>query len=282
MEYTPDLNEKLQFMQNTVVLFSAEYSDRKQGTDSTQENDIKDRQNYLQNGLQIKNLGTKLKRLVFINSKSTKDHHESDIKHNGDKYKLQKKGRFSYFGTNATLHGLNHICALTSTRGRRGVWCVLVSIMFVLYSILAAYSISEYVQFDSTTKISTLFRTSMQFPAISICQQNIIPKSYTRNFPDLEHWIEYEQMHTFDNMTKSEETEARAVLRKHLLAYAFQASSFDFTESCMFNQEELDCAELFRPQMSETTGCYTFMAQDLIEKYGEKRSTTPGYPFGLR
>ena len=279
MEYS-NINDKLQFMQNTVVLFSAEYSERKQN--HTNDQDTTKDTNMLQNGIQITNLGTKLKRLLFVNNKTPQALNDN-MTNVIDEKKAKPQGDPAQTAvTHATLHGLNHIVDASSPRGRRGAWALLVGAMFLLYGALAASAILEFVKFDSTTKISTLHRTSMPFPAVSICQQNIIPYSYIQQYPELEYWINYANINSFNDLSAAQASEARSVLKRHLLAAVFQAAAFDFTEACMFDQEELECSDYFREQMSETTGCYTFMPQEMVEMHGEQRTTTPGYPFGLR
>ena len=192
-----------------------------------------------------------------------------------------------HYFADTTLHGLNHACLAGVTKVRRGLWLLLLLAMTACYLTLTVYSVQRYYKYESATSFSRKSVDSLDFPAVSVCDINLVPKSAIDADPELHRLIaRLGSEGGLDklNLTTAQMQSARHILSKHNMAdlILYDIEVFDMIELCTFNAIE-DCKHrLSWISLSETTLCWTFQHREDVDDYGDVRTTLPGWVYGLR
>ena len=100
----------------------------------------------------------------------------------GDEVVESTKGIVKKFGENTTLHGIRGVCDGSSHFIHRVIWSLLVVLALFFYTAVTYTSVSSYFQYNTVTKISTTAAESLDFPAVTICDQNQIPWSVLQHY----------------------------------------------------------------------------------------------------
>ena len=185
------------------------------------------------------------------------------------------------FASDTTLHGLNQACEVNSSIFRRVVWISLLLGAIVAYLYLMITSTLKYYSYDTNTKITELPETELEFPSVSICQQNMFAKALVQNYPDLRFWIEYLELHPNAILTSEEKQNATNILNKHTLWYSFAELPPIFLSRCQFNGRTFKCEDYFTVELSETNACAIIMSETIRKRFGAWKTDTQGFSFGL-
>ena len=185
------------------------------------------------------------------------------------------------FASNTTLHGLNKACEANSHILRRTIWIILLICAIGAYLFITTTSILKYYSFDTNTKITQTTVKELEFPSVSICQQNQFAKSLVENDPHLHFWVEYLELHPHTTLTNEEKQNASQILDTIPLWNAFAPLPANFLSRCEFEGRPFECDDYFTVEMSEISVCATLMSWDIREGLGPWKTDTPGYSFGL-
>ena len=192
--------------------------------------------------------------------------------------------QISRFVEGLTLHGLNHVCASTANRIRRCLWLLLLLSMAAGYITIAVYSCQKYYRYETTTKINRQTVDHLEFPGISICHPNLIPRSLIDQDPDLHRWMLHLQggdSIASLNLTAAETQDARAVLDRYNLETTLSGNETRLIRRCRINDAH-DCHELFYAEMSESSLCWKLFHGEMNGQYDVLTTTQPGQRHGLR
>lgn len=96
---------------------------------------------------------------------------DSDQNDEEDTQKLIKN-----FGSYTTLHGLHFLCD-SKFRVRRILWLLLMLVSLVILSIQIKENYAKLQRHDSMVTKDVEYSRRLQFPAISICNQNMLRRS---------------------------------------------------------------------------------------------------------
>ena len=182
---------------------------------------------------------------------------------------------------NSTLHGLNKTCETNTSHLRRIVWIMLLFSAIAGYLFLMTTSILKYYRFDTNTKITETTVKQLDFPSVSICQQNQFAQSLVQNDPQLRYWVEYLELNPLDTLSLEDIDNATSVLRNYPQYQAFTRISSSFLRKCQFDGSPFECADYFTIAMSELSMCATLMSGSVRDRFGPWITETPGYSFGL-
>ena len=80
------------------------------------------------------------------------------------------------FGSYTTLHGLHFLCD-SNLRVRRILWLLLMLVSLVILSIQIKENYAKLQRHDSMVTKDVEYSRRLQFPAISICNQNMLRRS---------------------------------------------------------------------------------------------------------
>lgn len=186
------------------------------------------------------------------------------------------------FGERTTLHGCQNICNAKHRTIRRFLWFVVLTAMIGAYSYLLFLSLKKYFLFESSFNIKKVRNNTLSFPSVSICDQNLFPKSYLHNSSQEEILL---KLHTDTNLTANETEESGNWLRQiHLSEIMLEPLKrfHDTFINCRVNNIKVNCRTIVEPTMSESTLCYTFYSFYTIQNIGQFNATKPGYMNGLR
>ena len=188
-----------------------------------------------------------------------------------------------HYFADTTLHGLNHACLAGVTKVRRGLWLLLLLAMTACYLTLTVYSVQRYYKYESATSFSRKSVDSLDFPAVSVCDINLVPKSAIDADPELYRLIvRLESEGGLDelNLTAAQMQSARDTLSKYNIADMLLTDFWHAADWCRFNAKE-DCIHRLSWRLSESGLCWTFQHQETVDVYGGLRSTLPGLMNGL-
>ena len=85
--------------------------------------------------------------------------------------------KWNKYANNATLHGLSHIVS-SRTVLRRVLWCIflLTGIGYVSYQ--WTWLVRKYLSYPVNSKVTVEFESTLEFPAITICNFNMLRQSF--------------------------------------------------------------------------------------------------------
>lgn len=192
----------------------------------------------------------------------------------------QQQPRLTDFVEGSTLHGLGHVCTQDTHLLRRTIWLLLMLAMFACYLLLATVSIVKYYKRETVTKIDINQVEALDFPAVSICDQNKIARAAYDDDSELEHWISVMEYYStgpadaIDILSADDWDTARVILERRTMEDALQNRARSLIVGCTIDND-FQCGDMFVGQMSDSTLCMTFTPQGMT-------SVRPGASHGLR
>ena len=188
---------------------------------------------------------------------------------------------FNDFASKSTLHGLNQTCNAETSIIKRIAWTLLLLSSVAVYIFFVATSVLKYYSYNTNTKITETSVKELEFPAVSICQQNQFSETLVQNNTLLRYWLEYLELNPLTSLTVEERENATNVLQTLTLWQAVTIPHPSFITKCKFEGKPFDCAEYFTIETTEIGMCVTFMRRDVRDRVGPLKTKTPGFSFGL-
>lgn len=119
------------------------------------------------------------------NYKNSRNYFEKNKTMTSDscKRRMPKKSRKTFtesvdhFSEETTFHGMRNAFHSKYKIPRRLFWILVISVMTGIYIYLLVNSTLKYFRYESTTAVMKVRTKSLNFPAVSICDQMIFPKS---------------------------------------------------------------------------------------------------------
>ena len=127
-------------------------------------------------------------------------------------HKDTKPPTFAEFSETTTLHGLNRVGKTASHKVKRLIWLVVILAMLGIYLFIAISSILTYFSWESVTKISKTAKPKLEFPSVSICFQNLFPRTFVEGRPETEYWMHHLETESFWSLTEEEQTNVTRIL----------------------------------------------------------------------
>ena len=158
------------------------------------------------------------------------------------------------FGSQTTLHGVRGICDGSLCLVQRILWGVLLSAGLIAYAVISFMSISSYFDYESITKISTSSVNSLDFPAVTFCDQNVLPISVleTSDNSTIECISKGFLIGSLQNDTKCLKIMEQYSFYDFIFTYQQQLFKNSFV-MCVFNQVRNVIILLSRPQNGNVT-----------------------------
>ena len=168
------------------------------------------------------------------------------------------------FINKTTLHGIRNIAE--ATKIRRVLWLICLLTLFALYLAATISSVQSYFQYESVTSISTAYKPYQTFPAVTICDINMLQKSRTReNFPEV--WNYY-----VTTMSGTAQDDSLPEQFHNITLYDYYMNSAptikDMFLSCSQKFTLLNCTSLIDAQLTSQGLCYTFHSNSYINEHG--------------
>ena len=184
-----------------------------------------------------------------------------------------------------TAYWLNVICF-------RSIWICGFLAMFCLHGFFFISSVRHFFSYPVSTVIEYKQQAEMDFPSVTLCNYNMINKSYIDQQNEFIQKISrHFSLHQYSSLDLADPTIIKKVLSvnqteiftngAHSLEDTFFDCSFNGKGStfsyhpCQFSKE------LFVRKMTDMGYCYTFHPQSYIAKYGPLKITRTGVPGGL-
>lgn len=95
----------------------------------------------------------------------------------------------NHFSDDTTLHGFRNALHSKYRIIRRIFWTMVLLTMVTAYVYVLANSTRNYLKYETSTKITKKHVSTLRFPSVSICDQNIFPKSALMKYPGLEELL---------------------------------------------------------------------------------------------
>ena len=168
-------------------------------------------------------------------------------------------------------------------------------IALVAYFFYFATAIIYYYRYPVSTSVEYKLESSLDFPSVTICNYNIIRKSFIDSFNDSTGQLVLDIINPYDKANvdyssddfedeiydASEYIDMREFGEKGkhhredmFMGCDFMSANYSY-DPCQFNDE------LLVTKVTQMGYCYTFHPQSYIEKYGALVSTRPGQAGGL-
>ena len=191
---------------------------------------------------------------------------------------------FNGFSDETSLHGFRNAMHSKYASYRRLIWAAILLLAIAGYLYLLTISVQKYYSYTSHTRFTRNYTTSLDFPAVSICEQNVFPRSTLASYQGLEKYIVHYQLNTTHTLTDQELQMSKELLGNISLTDIILSPIWTFEKYyllCRFDGVPISCREYMTPGMSEESLCFTFQSEEFVEKRGRLQSTRPGYQHGL-
>ncbi|XP_035824940.1 amiloride-sensitive sodium channel subunit gamma [Aplysia californica] len=187
------------------------------------------------------------------------------------------KQLFTEFSESTSMHGLQRAVNSVS-KWRRPIWAVLVICGAAVATYNLAKTLQDFVNYPTSTKISETYKTSLDFPAVTICNLNPARMSL---FNRTGKWTDLEASWNEDRLNISKrQRELATVLRETDEGVRTEQSHKIKTMivDCQFDNRKCTHADFQEMPSSKYGSCYTFNG----DQFGESRNTTrEGQDYGL-
>ena len=204
------------------------------------------------------------------------------------------------FADGTTLHGLRNICSSHSGIFRKLLWFTLLLCMASMCLYMGSQSVRKFLKYESITRVEKKTVSQLDFPAVSICDQNLFSRNafrneelgnITRDFPvDEDTLVDIiQKIHAghYEDFNETEFDEAVAMLDQLSLYRMVKESSEankkngDLFFDCKFDGVPFDCDAGFKFLMTQKAACYTFQSERKVIEHGQMSTERPGYQHGL-
>lgn len=99
------------------------------------------------------------------------------------------KTKWNHFIENSTLHGMQYVFN-GQTKARSIIWAVFLLGGMAYFSFQCSKLLTIYFRYPITTKLTLEYEQSPKFPAVTLCNFNMVSRSRTRKFAEeLINWV---------------------------------------------------------------------------------------------
>lgn len=169
--------------------------------------------------------------------------------------------------SNSSAHGVQHVCGDNVHIIRRIIWLLFFLVTSSLFISALTFTIQKFFRYESTTSISMRSNTTLDFPALTVCNMNSFRRSkIQQKYPNLEEFLEKLQ---FKKRGFGSDEEMLDLLDKAVPTLS-NISVFEFYETVKHEVEDvfircdigltsgIECSKYVEQVITDAGICYTF------------------------
>ncbi|ELU09628.1 hypothetical protein CAPTEDRAFT_190803 [Capitella teleta] len=199
---------------------------------------------------------------------------------------LDKKAHFAEYAANATIHGLRNTVDPAIGRVRRILW-VLLLVGFAGYLILTIiFRVQRYITYPVASKMQMIETDIIALPAMTICNINMIRKSYAEKdeliknvFLGFDIATQSQSNLNISDPKVAEKVDAEYDYHSIFIDGGYQLQ--DMIDFCMLNSSLVTCSDYFTTISTPMGNCFTFQSMEFIQKKGRLVASQSGVEQGL-
>ena len=236
------------------------------------------------NGLQVRDMGSAATIRTFRgHSSARRSAFNSEFGEKGmDNLKID-------FSNDTTLHGLRNACKKGSNVMRRALWVVVLIIMTIGCVVMMTQSTMKYLRFDSVTSTSKLTNSTLQLPAITVCNLNIYKDSVIFEKYPMIYTYQLLESKGVENLTPEELLTMQQIteqlkdipLKPFMEDVSYTAEEMFVDCHFPYATEDKPCSHYLRPLFNNRGKCYTFHSKDYIKENEAIDVVQPGPSYGV-
>ncbi|XP_071847450.1 acid-sensing ion channel 1C-like [Apostichopus japonicus] len=182
------------------------------------------------------------------------------------------------FGEHTSLHGFRFFWGENSSRLRRIIWIIFLLIVYCFLGCALIDSVAKFFKFPVSTVISVTHHPNMTFPAVTICNHNVIRSSYVMDNELLEETLKV--INTGDDIGYDWDSYDRHLATRdwNLTKLALEGAHRleDMLLQCTWKTYENCNVDWFTTTVTDFGVCYTFNSE------GNYSVTRAGSSYGLQ
>ncbi|XP_030833004.1 amiloride-sensitive sodium channel subunit beta isoform X4 [Strongylocentrotus purpuratus] len=192
------------------------------------------------------------------------------------------------FVDNATTHGIPRVLNASRPWQSRLFWCVVTLIFAGVFLFQGSKLVQSYIARPTTTKISLITKSRLEFPAVTICNLNMLRRSMLKGdeydysgIEDIEDPNDWEALYNlskgsdynnFKNFVKPTKEELRTLGHK----------AKDFILQCSFDTEACSYENFTVIQNAEYGNCFVFNNAHKLKRGKRTTTSRTGSQYGLQ
>ncbi|XP_067662931.1 acid-sensing ion channel 4-B-like isoform X1 [Haliotis asinina] len=203
-------------------------------------------------------------------------------------YKL--RDLWAEFCQTTAIHGFNKITRRNRRFTFRGVlWSVAVcgATAFLIFNLMS--EIGDYYSFPIGTKVTNKIRSTIEFPAVTICNRCTLNRSRLMSYPDLEAYFRDASINERSSTVYNFADIVDGIMQQSQSLEWWTNMSMDASSLfnlCYFGGESIDCTSNFRPVFTDEGLCHTFNfnTSDIVnvKTSGNRANLIVNYDIGQR